>query len=113
MLSKIPAESPSFRARTASPVSDDWMVGTIWTKLPAPHSVIEPVSQLKRILAVYLNLTFGMAAGCKWGTLFAISMDVGDHAFLKCNLLNLARHLTQIHQYAINLGHPYQRVLIQ
>jgi hypothetical protein len=25
------------------------VVGTIWTKLPAPHSVIEPVSQFQRI----------------------------------------------------------------
>ena len=88
---------------------------TIWIELHAPHSVIEPVSVLARILgrltvSLVLKSQFGRGRRC---TSTAITRDVGDHAFLKCNLLNLARHATQIHQYAINLGHPHQRVVIQ
>jgi hypothetical protein len=91
-------------------------VETIWIELHAPHSVIEPVSVLARILgrltvSLVLKSQFGPAV--QMGTSTAITRDVGDHAFLKCNLLNLARHATQIHQYAINLGHPHQRVVIQ
>ena len=94
------------------------MVGPIWTELHAPHSVIEPVSVLARILGrltVKLGTYFSFLARppVQMGTSTAITRDVGDHAFLKCNLLNLARHLTQIHQYAINLSHPHQRVAIQ
>ena len=92
------------------------MVETIWIELHAPHSVIEPVSVLARILGrltVSLVLKSQFGPTVQMGTSTAITRDVGDHAFLKCNLLNLARHLTQIHQYAINLRHPHQRVVIQ
>jgi hypothetical protein len=41
MGGKIPAETASFRSTTVSPVREDWMVETIWTKLAAPHTVIE------------------------------------------------------------------------
>jgi hypothetical protein len=61
-------------------------------------------------VSLVLKSQFGRGRRC---TSTAITRDVGDHAFLKCNLLNLARHATQIHQYAINLGHPHQRVVIQ
>jgi hypothetical protein len=47
MPSKIPAETASFLARTVSPVWDVWMVVTIWTKLAAPHAVIDPVSETR------------------------------------------------------------------
>ena len=45
--------------------------------------------------------------------LAAINGDVGDHALVKCNLLNLTRHLAQIDYYPVNFGHPHQRVCIQ
>src|SRR3954470_4794300 len=32
--------------------------------------------------------------------------DVRDHALLEGNLLNLARHVAQVHQVAVDLGHP-------
>jgi hypothetical protein len=47
MGGKIPAETASFRSTTVSPVREDWMVETIWTKLHAPHAVIEPVSETR------------------------------------------------------------------
>src|SRR5712672_1534982 len=52
----------------------------------------------KRKLGTYISLA---RPPVQMGTSTAITRDVGDHAFLKCNLLNLARHLTQVHQYAI------------
>ncbi len=44
---KIPAETASFRLTTVSAVREDWVVETIWTKLHAPHAVIEPVSETR------------------------------------------------------------------
>jgi hypothetical protein len=41
---EILAETASLEAPTKCAVWDNWMVETIWTKLAAPHSVIEPVS---------------------------------------------------------------------
>src|ERR1700730_1148480 len=38
---EIPAETAPFRSTTVSAVREDWMVETIWTKLHAPHAVIE------------------------------------------------------------------------
>jgi hypothetical protein len=32
---------------------------------------------------------------------------------VKCNLLNLTRHLAQIDDYSVNFGHPHERVCIQ
>src|SRR3954468_721113 len=32
--------------------------------------------------------------------------DVRDHALLEGSLLNLARHVAQVHQVAVDLGHP-------
>ena len=45
----IPAETGHFQSTTDSEVWRDWVVGLVWTKLPAPHSVIEPVSQFEGI----------------------------------------------------------------
>jgi hypothetical protein len=42
MAGRNPAETACFRSRTVSLVRVDWMVETIWTKLPAPHAGIEP-----------------------------------------------------------------------
>jgi hypothetical protein len=42
-----------------------------------------------------------------------ISRDVGNHAFVECDLLHLTWHVAQIDQEPIHVGHPHQRVLIQ
>jgi len=47
MGGKIPAETASFRSTMVSAVREDWVVETIWTKLPAPHAGIEPVSETR------------------------------------------------------------------
>jgi hypothetical protein len=50
---KIPAETASFRLTTVSAVREDWVVETIWTKLHAPHAVIEPVSETRARNGIY------------------------------------------------------------
>jgi hypothetical protein len=40
-----PDKSSSRSASPGAAVREDWMVETIWTKLHAPHAVIEPVSE--------------------------------------------------------------------
>ena len=42
---KIPAETRYLASYRKRAVCGDWMVETIWTKLLAPHAVIEPVSE--------------------------------------------------------------------
>jgi hypothetical protein len=47
------------------------MVETIWIELHAPHSVIEPVSVLARILgclsvSLVIKSQFGRGRRCKW-----------------------------------------------
>jgi hypothetical protein len=44
---EIPAKTASLESTTKCAVWEDWMVETIWTKLPAPHAGIEPVSELR------------------------------------------------------------------
>src|SRR3954470_12196262 len=44
---------------------------------------------------------------------FSVSRNVGDHALLECDLLDRTRHLAQVDQHAVDLGHPHERVLIQ
>src|SRR3954452_6469222 len=46
-------------------------------------------------------------------TLLLVGRDVGDHALLEGDLLNLARHMAQVDQHPIDLNHPHERVLIQ
>jgi len=41
------AETAYFRLMTVGAVREDWMVEMIWTKLAAPHAVIEPVSETR------------------------------------------------------------------
>src|SRR3569833_1449715 len=43
---------------------------------------------------------------------FAVGRDVRDHALLVGDLLHLARHVAQVDQQAVDLGHPHQRVLV-
>ena len=38
--------------------------------------------------------------------------DVGDYAFVECNLLHLTSHAALIDQETVHLGHPHQRVLL-
>src|SRR5215213_5550656 len=47
------------------------------------------------------------------GLSFSVSRNVGDHALLECDLLDLTRHLAQVDQHAVDLGHPHEGVLIQ
>src|SRR3954453_342514 len=47
------------------------------------------------------------------GLSFSVSGNVGDHALLERDLLDLTRHLAQVDQYAVDLGHPHERVPIQ
>src|SRR4051812_42261632 len=47
------------------------------------------------------------------GLSFSVSGNVGDHALLECDLLDLTRHLAQVDQHAVDLGHPHERVPIQ
>jgi hypothetical protein len=44
---EIPAETASLESPTKCAVWEDWMVEMIWTKLAAPHAVIEPVSETR------------------------------------------------------------------
>ncbi len=46
-------------------------------------------------------------------TLLPISRDVGDHTLLKGNILDSSQHAAEVHQQAVSLGHPDQRVLRQ
>jgi hypothetical protein len=41
------------------------------------------------------------------GTSIAICGNVGNHAFVECDLLDLARHLAQINHYTVYLGYPH------
>jgi hypothetical protein len=41
---------------------EDWMVETIWTKLHAPHAVIEPVSETRARNGIYC----GRVRAAKW-----------------------------------------------
>src|SRR3954470_4954485 len=45
--------------------------------------------------------------------LFLVSGNVGDHALLERDLLDLTRHIAQVDQHAVDLGHPHERVPIQ
>ena len=44
--------------------------------------------------------------------LFLVCGDVRNHAFVVGDHLNLARHVAQIDQKAVDLGHPQKRVPI-
>jgi hypothetical protein len=44
-------------------------------------------------------------------TSLSVSGNIGDHALLKGNLLDLARHVAEVNQQAVDLCHPDQRVL--
>jgi len=44
---EIPAETASLESPAKCAVWEDWMVEMIWTKLPAPHAGIEPVSKTR------------------------------------------------------------------
>jgi hypothetical protein len=44
---EIPVESACFTPAWKSAVWLDWMVGLVWTELPTPHPVIEPVSDIE------------------------------------------------------------------
>jgi hypothetical protein len=44
ILTEIPTETACFRSTRKPAVWLDWMVGLVWTELPTPHAVIEPVS---------------------------------------------------------------------
>src|SRR3954451_1753165 len=44
---------------------------------------------------------------------FSVSGNVGDHALLERDLLNLTRHLAQVDQHAVDLGYPHEWVPVQ
>jgi hypothetical protein len=44
--------------------------------------------------------------------LFLVCREVGDHTLLVGDHLHLAWHVAYIDQQAIDLGHPYERVLV-
>src|SRR3954464_13395797 len=58
----------------------------------------------------------GLLIGIRTGpfrTLLLVGRDVGDHALLEGDLLDLTRHLAQVYQHPIDFNHPHERVLIQ
>ena len=58
----IPAETAYLEFAWKPVVRSDWMVETIWTKLHAPHAVIEPVSETRARNGIYC----GRDRAAKW-----------------------------------------------
>ena len=79
--------------------------------LPAAFpSVVTDIRRPKRERPVHLCI--GLTAALL-GAFLMIGRDIGDHAFVECDLLHLTWHAAQIDQESVHLGHPHQRVLIQ
>ena len=58
----------------------------------------------------------GLLIGIRTGlfrTSLLVGRDVGDHALLEGDLLDLTRHMAQVYQHPIDFSHPHERVLIQ
>jgi hypothetical protein len=101
MGGKIPAETASFRSITVSEVRQDWVVETIWTKLPAPHAGIEPVSetssQKRNFLPQRPGAEMGSFASIA-GTETALARKAARHIFEIAALLRVSHN---IHNYRV------------
>jgi hypothetical protein len=89
----IPAETACFQSTTVSAVREDWMVETIWTKLAAPHAVIETSlrnsSQERNFLLQRPGGetgSFGSIAGAET----ALTREFGRHVFEIAALLRVS-----------------------
>jgi hypothetical protein len=51
------AKAAFLRVRSRAQVSEDWVVEMIWTKLVAPHAVIEPVSETRVRNGIFCRAT--------------------------------------------------------
>jgi hypothetical protein len=98
---EIPAETASLRSTTVSAVREDWMVETIWTKLPAPHAVIETSLRYSSQERNFLlqrpggeTGSFGSIAGAET----ALTREFGRHVFEIAALLRVSQ---TIHNYSV------------
>src|SRR3954451_21948182 len=76
------------------------------TAVANPHCTDKAKSETR-------NPTFSGRYVAEPGLSFSISGNVGDHALLERDLLNLTRHLAPVDQHAVDLGHPHERVPVQ
>jgi hypothetical protein len=95
-LAKIPAETARLQSTTVSTVREDWMVETIWTKLAAPHAVIETSLRNSSQERNFLPQRPGGETG-PFGSIAeaetALTREFGRHVFDIAALLRVSRRL--------------------